>query len=550
MRPWSVVFLTLFASISIFPQQPTPLVEAIEVRVANVDVVVRDHAGNPVVGLTKYDFVLYDDKKQQTITNFYEVRHGEDPTAPPGAEPDVPLEVRRKRIVVFVDAASITPVRKKKVLDSLNRFLDHMRPEDQCMLVAWRSKLEIITPFTHDKQILAKGIEAISHFDAGGERSAEMINRVRLFVQSEIHDAELGFVGWGEAYNNSRLTVNRYGERLLVEERQLADALDTITTTMAGLDGKKVLLLVSEALPKSPAAELYTYVNEEIGPHLPRQANTAWSETATGIPGSNVEQLIDNFAHTASERGVTVYTIGTAATDSDIASDEKTPVDHTYTFARDANTASTLQDIAEVTGGVAITRTSNFDLAFDTISRDLSSYYSLGYKPVGEGGKRHNIVVKTKDSAYTVRARQSFVVQSTDDQMSDRVVANLYVEPGKNDWPISVRTAPPQRDGKNFVVPLEVEIPSTMTMIPQEDKLAASFVLYLAVGDSQGKTSTVIRRPEELRIPPSLESTVRAKPIRFKNAVRVKPGECVLSVAVFDQLSGAMGFARTTITAR
>lgn len=245
-----------------------------------------------------------------------------------------------------------------------------------------------------------------------------------------------------------------------------------------------------------------------------------------------------------------MYAIGADPINSNLAADSSTHVDYGYSFSRDANTASALQTIASITGGVAITRSSNFDLAFDTITRDLSSYYSLGYKPAGEGGHEHKIAVKAKNPQYSVRARQTFVVQSTDDQMADRAIANLYVDTTPNEWPISIRSGSPKRDGKKFIVPIQVVIPATMTFIPQQDSLAGSFILYFAVGDPRGKTSTVLRRPEDLKIPSSLEKTVRAKPMIFNTALRVNSGENMLSVAIIDQLSGTVGFARVKIAAR
>src|SRR5262249_14015377 len=164
-------------------------------------------------------------------------------------------------------------------------------------------------------------------------------------------------------------------------------ALNDVTSTMAGLQGKKVLVLVAEQAPKSPAADLFRMVNEQIVTHLP-SAQTIWFETASGLVGNDVPVQIEEMAQEASARGVTIYAIGASTVDNDLASDERTPIDYTYTFTRDANTSSALQAIADVTGGVAITRSSNFDLAFDIITRDLSSYYSLGYKPVGESGNR------------------------------------------------------------------------------------------------------------------------------------------------------------------
>src|SRR5258706_6641937 len=48
--------------------------ESIEVRVVNVDVVVRDRAGKPVTGLTKADFEIYENGQKREITNLSEVR--------------------------------------------------------------------------------------------------------------------------------------------------------------------------------------------------------------------------------------------------------------------------------------------------------------------------------------------------------------------------------------------------------------------------------------------------------------------------------------------
>ena len=72
------------------------LVETIEVHVVNVDVVVTDREGNRVRGLTKDDFELYEDKRPQTITNFYEARDDVHPPAAqaPAAAAPAPAEQR------------------------------------------------------------------------------------------------------------------------------------------------------------------------------------------------------------------------------------------------------------------------------------------------------------------------------------------------------------------------------------------------------------------------------------------------------------------------
>ena len=46
------------------------------------------------------------------------------------------------------------------------------------------------------------------------------------------------------------------------------------------------------------------------------------------------------------------------------------------------------------------------------------------------------------------------------------------------------------------------------------------------------------------------EKTVRAKPMMFTTSLRVNSGDSMLSVAIIDQLSGTVGFARMKIAAR
>src|SRR5947207_15911391 len=72
MRPIAFSLLAGLIALPLAAQEK--LVESIEVRVVNVDVVVTDRAGNPVTGLTKDDFEILDNGKPQKIQNIYEVR--------------------------------------------------------------------------------------------------------------------------------------------------------------------------------------------------------------------------------------------------------------------------------------------------------------------------------------------------------------------------------------------------------------------------------------------------------------------------------------------
>ena len=557
MRASTAAILIFLLTPTAFPQGK--LVEVIEVRVVNVDVVVRDRSGNPVRGLTKDDFDLYEDRVKQTITNLYEVRRDEVAQPVQASEvqstaPSVPIELRQRRLLLFVDSSSIQYSRKQAVLDAADKFVNQrMQPEDQAMLVTWQLGLHVVTPFTSDKEVLKHGIVALERYAPTGQSADHAIVQLKREIQSWIDRALTGGtrgIGWDAAYAEALKVVDVYSEQLLQEQGHMLDALRRMIGNLAGLEGKKALLFISQNLPERPGAEFFRYTYDQFAPHMNR-TNPLDLQMLSGAIGNNRPQQIEELSKKASIDGVIIYAID-AQIDSDLSAGEGTlQVDYGESFSRHANTASSLQTMADITGGVAITQTSNYDLAFDTISHDLDSYYSLGYKPAGEGSiNARKIVVKTKDRTYIVRARESFVLKSTDEQMSDRVIANLFTDASASTWPISIRTGRPKQDGRAFLVPIEVVMPSTITLLPQEQNLAGAFTLYFVVGTGDGLTSDVMRRPRDLHIPASAEPLVRAKPMTFSTAIRVNRGESTLSVGIVDQVSGATGYARMKIIAQ
>ena len=557
-----IAIIVLLTALSASSQQK--LVETIEVRVANIDVVVRDKAGKPVVGLTKDDFELLENGVAQRITNFYEIRRDSAASPTQATQPEsvsvspAPAELRRRRVVLFVDSTSLRPATMTPVLDAVERFIDNrVGPDDQMMIVHWRLGLHVITPFTSDHAVLKRGFDTLTHLAP----IPNPTRRVKRDIEDYYDDAQRGALGWEGAYGRSLGAVQSCSNEIVAQELALLESLHRTEATLAGLEGKKVILFVGETMPIRPGADLYGYTYNLFSPHLSRGTvmpgaiipitHNMPMESIMGIPGHDMPKRIEDVAQAASADGVAVYSIGTGDVNSEFGADNSAPLDSSEAWARIGNTASSLNMMAEITGGVAITRTTNFDLAFDAIAQDLDSYYSLGYRPPNDTNtSARKIVVKTKNRAYSVRTRETLTLKSNDDQMSDRVIANLYSDGLASTWPITVRTGQPKRDGRYYIIPIQVVMPSTITLLPQENSLVGGLILYVVVGSADGQTSDVVRHPQGLKIPPAAESAIRSKPMTYTTGIRVKGGESTLSIAVLDQVSGAMGFARAKIAAR
>ena len=551
------VVLVLANSASFAAPQQT-LTESIEVRIANIDVVVRDKAGNPVTGLTKDDFEIFEDGKKQPITNLYEVRRNVDiVTAQPAhtdetsstTSPAAPVEQRPRKLILFIDSFSLQASRKAPILAAVETFIDRqMKPEDQAMLVSWRLSVNVITPFTSDKAAVKKGIAALRETPRGPDEVSKLRGDVQELIRIALSGSHM--MSMEEAHRQSVQLVDAYSGSLIIREEDLLNDLGRMSATLAGVEGKKVLVFAGENLPEHPGADLYRYVEAQFAPYLPRNGIPFDLQQVVGSTGNRMQQTITKVASQAGAYGVTIYTIDAADTNSDFSAENVGAPDPSESFSRYENTAAALQTIASITGGVAIANTNNFDLAFDTIGRDLDSYYSLGYKPRENGRSTRRIVVKTKNRAYRVRTPETFILRSSEDQMKDRTIANLYADV-PSAWPVAIRAGLPKKDGRGiYAIPVQVVMASTLTLLPEGKNLVGGFVLYFTVGSVAGGPSEVMRRPETLKIPATAEAAVRAKPMTFTTTIRVKQGESMLSVGVIDQTSTTTGFARFKLVAQ
>lgn len=531
--------------------------ESIEVRVVNVDVVVRDRAGKPVTGLTKADFEIFENGQKREITNLYEVRApapaaaaaNAAPVAPaPAATAETPVEIRPRNIVMFVDNYSLDPFRRDKVLQSLDKFVEQLGPQDRVMLVLCTQKTTVITPFTNDRNAIRAGVETVKKGGSAFNRTASL-DHLKQTVNEYIATAKepSGRLSWRDAYSHATSDVESHVEEEIFSARNTLAALGQITAALAGMEGKNVVIFAGAHLPEKPGVELYQWLYNAFSTYMP--GLTLGSESISGKTGSMQHYSIEEAAKQASANGVALYMID-AADSRDSGSAETTAAsDRVEAFLTFTNTAMAYQTLARISGGLAITNTSNFDSAFQTLANDLNSYYSLGFKPGDSSAQGlRKIVVKMKNPEYRFRARETYIpnAKPAQDEMSTRVIANLYTTDARNAWEISVKPGAPQKEGPEYRVPFEVTMAPTITLAPEGDNLVGNFTIFVVVGNGES-TSKVIRNAHAVKVPVDAEDDFREKKITYKATITMNPGDNILSVAVVDQASKMAGFARAKV---
>lgn len=556
MRRAAAAVLFLLTSIPSIATAQQKLVETIEVRVTNVDVVVTDKKGNPIVGLAKDDFQIYENNKLQPITNFYEVRpQSVNSTDVPTDESTMaPAEVRQRRIIFFIDNASLHPLRRNEVFASIDKFFDRLfQPGDQAMVVVWNHGLRIVSPFTDDAGRLRTALGKVSRMSGGGVQLNVDKERLKREVQALIDQVQslgsrAGRGAMEDAYQQSLSMTRAYADDLYMNEKHLSEAMSTMITTLAGLEGKKVMVFVGSQLPDRPGFDMFQWIDQTFAA-VTQATPAAYREAGRFSVANDLEKV----AKQANANNVTMYMIdGADPTKGSAAEAGATDqLDPTVDFIDFTSTANIFGSMAKMTGGIALMRTNNFDLALTTVARDLGAYYSLGYRQSDDKPGDRKIVVKTKNPEFRVRSRQTYVAKSADEQTQDRVLSNAFHSQVKGEIPITLTTGQPvAQPKKRFKVPVRITFPSTLTLLPDGDNLVGGFTVYFAVIDEDGGMSPVSKRSQSVKLPKSAEPALRSKPISFVAEVLVAPGEHYISVGIVDDVASSAGYARTRVAAR
>jgi VWFA-related protein len=535
------------------PELPA-ISENIDVRVIDFDVVVTDKRGNFVPGLTKDDFEILENGVPKPLSNFYEIHAGapkplvagevggrvEAPAPPP--PPAAMGEEMKRRIIIYIDNLSLAPFNRNRVFAQMKEFLKTaMRPGDEAMVATYNRSMKVRVPFTRDAQQVSSILDAIS-----SESGLGVANRSeRKQFEERIRDAT--------SYEDAISSARTYASSVEHDLRQGVASLNALMSTLAGVEGKKILVLTSEGFPMQPGREIFTFVDD-----IAREKN--WnSMSSTTFEGMHFDgtNLIQSVAKTANANDITLYTIHAAglAGNSDMSAENARPTSAMVSHAAMTNTTESMQLMAQMTGGLASTNSNNFADAFKRIQNDLESYYSLGYRAGTERVDRQRYLsVRLKNRKdLRVRSRQTFVEKSVQAEMGDRVVANLLYRVKDNDLGILARVGQPipVEDGL-FRVAIDIQIPMlALTLLPQgEEQSVGGFDVYVVVGNKDNDMSDVAQRSHQVRVPKGQMNQLAGKFYTYTLELLIERGLNRISLGVVDQISNTSGFTREQIIAQ
>jgi len=515
-----------------------PISESVEVAITNVEVVVTDSKNNRVPGLTAEDFDIKQDGVPQTITNFYAVTGGkvllEDgktvPLNGPEAAAAVPAPLRA-HYVFYVDNLNIQPQNRNRMFRRLKEFIPQaIGPNAEGMVVTFNRSVKVRRPFTTDANDLVGAIEQIE-LETGGGTTLQGERRDAI---QKISDSKSS----GQAVGIART----YSQSLRNDLEFTIDAIKETIDSLAGVQGRKSFLYVSEGLPASAGMELFEAIRGKF------QDSTVTMQEFDFDMNSKYVKIIQS----ANANGVTIYTLDASGlTTSDLLSAENRTTDvHLNDFMVRQNMQGPIRTMAEETGGLAAINTNDWKASLDQIASDFSNFYSLGYRSArGAVDRPHKIEVSVKRKGLTVRTRTSLVEKSIETRTAEAVMASLSYARTENPLAATLSVGDPKPyDRENYTLPVRIAIPiGKLGLVPSGDQYEGQFFVYFVVRDAAGKQSDLQVQRQQVRIPGKDFHAAQGKDFYYDATLIVVPGGQKLAVAVRDAVSNLTSYLQKNV---
>lgn len=517
--------------------------ETMEIHIVNVDVIVTDGDGKRVRGLTREDFDILEDGKLQPLSHFAEYRGSTNTTAltPEAAEtlgerpPDQPSQ--RRTIVVFIEMFKLPGFRVDPFIASIKDFVrNSVRSGDSISVVTFNRTANLRVASTADVSVVERHLDDIGRECVGPvhDRNTVVATEAREVRAFEAEGAAMLAARGIAASRPSEDDIAVHAARIhtveaRVEMNRRVATINTLLHGMAGIEGKKVLLLASHRLGEYIGAE-YFYSAGISNDRIPPQERSELDN----------RQAVRSIIANANASGVTVYPVFPTGLDY-------TPTDPgTPDISRSVllNEMVMLREIADKTGGVTTYGTANTANLLPQVAEDMSDYYSLAYRATARNqDAARKIVVRMKDKKLNVRARREFVEKTDDTRMRDRVLAALHDGSLDSSFQLGAELGKPMKVGrKTQTAPLKIRIPiKSLTLLPQPGKHSGAFTVYAITGGKLGDVSEVTRRTQTFDIPAGDLDRAMAGHFTYNFDVILNEKTQQLAVGVLDEISKTYG---------
>jgi len=401
-----------------------------------IDVVVTDH-GNPVHGLDRSRFHVFEDGREQAITTFDEHRPNPtpanaatQPALPPHTYTNIPAFPPSPAVnVLLLDGLNTPMPNQMQVRRQMIEYMGKIEPGTSLAIFTLASRLRMVEGFTTDAAQLA---QALKSGKAGPQTS------VMLDPQSDqAFDASIGDM----ANMSAGLASVPDGDNALVEMQQFQaditayqtdqrvrmtlDAMQQLARYLSGVPGRKNLIWFSGSFPialdpddslQNPFEGMRNY-SDDI-----RETSELLSAARVAVYPVDARGLMTPLTVDASSTSST--NLMSATVNGGRGGSRSTATANKPSFAKDdaafmkatMQEQATMEQIAVQTGGHAFLNTNGLREAVASAVANGSSYYTVGYSPAGKpfDGEFRKIQVRVDHGDYKLAYRSGYYADPVD----------------------------------------------------------------------------------------------------------------------------------------
>ena len=537
--------LLLAVPVSGFPQSKpngeATQAPAIKVRteLVMIPTEVTDGKGNRVADMTKEDFAVFENGKQQEIAFFEHVTTKAEvmePLAVPEGVFTNRVEQGPNRITIFVvdllnSRMEEQKEARKQLLDFLSKTLDQKEPISLFAVNdagAW-----LIHGFTSDPKVLVEALNNVKVQPSGNDRPAKNPEEqlYKTVAGWHTHNAAENVVSEGMRIDMLTASVGFQDMDANARIRMTLMSLLEIADACAGIPGRKSLIWATAGFPFA--------VNEA--------ATFGKAGTSSGGVEQALLPLYEQAWRALEAANIAVYPLDVSKlTNPGYASagmGEPLP-QHVMMDTHESN----LENFADVTGGKFCDRSMDAKKCVEQAASDSSDYYLLGiYDKSGtEKPGWRTLSVRTPRGGMQIRARSGYYLSAaahnarSDTNLMELALFSPFDYTG---LPMSVRIAGSSTGSKpdKRLVRFEYAIAGGAIRVGEENENQLNVEFGAVARDSKGKVVGSFTKVVQGKMSEPQAVQIKEKGLLFRGQMELEPGEYALGFAVVDRVNENTG---------
>ncbi len=514
-----------------------------QTTLVQVPVVITDKAGNHVHQLTKADFKVLEDGKEQTIAAFEEII----PTktvAPSANMPagtftnQTPDDSKPRSVTVIVLDEVNTPFLSQayargQLIKYLANHLDSSQPLG--LMVIGGKGLTVLGSLNSDPAALIASLKKVSGEMSDMERFSD--DAQAIASTGQMPNGLMGGIHTGDSpdYIVRKFILKQdavdasYGQARTIEST--LQAFLSIAWSLSGIPGRKSVVWATGGFP-------------------------FYLDTYSAVPGDRtLRVLYERTMKALNDAQISVYPLDVRG----LLSNPMYGGDYAGTLVGDdaadllqASTVNSLKNFAKMTGGIAYYGTNDLTSAFSRAAQDSSSYYLLSYyldrrndKP---GWRQLKVQVSRKDAEVHARAGYLVTDVAVNPEVTHKADVAFALNSPFESTGISVTEQWEQilPGGSKKKVGFVLHVPAA-DLINEVDKNRFDLE-FVAQVTNKGATAGTVGQTIKGAVRPDALAKLKADGIIYRNAFDLAPGTYQARFVVRDNLSGRIGSVIVPLT--